>query len=788
MIDGPVERAPDALHFDLRVRGLSFRQQDIPVKGLITVTVPFGKYAPGEFDALQLKHALVIRLITELDWQDRFRNPGVSGLSAFLDSKGQDAMALVKSPFLIERLHENSSFLRGVYEWRQRLEEKISATFSRDTAGVLNAALVGNRYGLSRQTSDKFREGGTFHVLVISGLHITFIGGVVFALTRRLTRKRELQFLIVTSLLWLYTLAVGANASVARAAFMFSFIAFAPIVARRAASLNALSAAGLLLLVWRPSELVNPSFQLTFLSVFAIVGFAWPLLSRLSAIGTWRPTHDTPHPPIVSPWLRTLSESLYWSEQEWRRESTRSTHTYKLFKTPFADALERWHIQRILRYSFATVVVSSCVQLTLAPLLVIHFHRVSLAAFILNIGVSLLMVALIVFAALSMVFGLVSLGLAAPLAQVTNGINWLMVNSVVPFSRLHLGSLRLPEYSGKAAFVYSLYFVPLVLLAIALARWQPLNSTTVATHKLKLRLLVSSYLFILFLLVTHPFSAARQSWLSVDFLDVGQGDAALVTMPGGVTLLIDGGGRPNFFRRDEAAFERDTRSIGDAVVSEFLWQRGLDRVDYILPTHADADHINGLNDVARNFSVRAALVGRMPEADPAFDLFRTTTGEQSIPLVSVGAGDSLQCGDVSMDVLWPPPGRVNSSSRNNDSVVLLIRYGKHSILMTGDIEMNTETILVRQGDKLRADVVKVAHHGSKTSSIRKFIDATDPGFAVISVGRKSMFGHPHAEVVERWVASGAEVLTTGKCGMITVETDGEELQVKTFVGGCRNNR
>ena len=137
--------------------------------------------------------------------------------------------------------------------------------------------------------------------------------------------------------------------------------------------------------------------------------------------------------------------------------------------------------------------------------------------------------------------------------------------------------------------------------------------------------------------------------LRVDFLDVGQGDAALVTMPDGTTLLVDGGGRVDYKRSanrssdvDDEPFERDARSVGEMVVSEYLWWRGLDRVDYILATHADTDHIDGLNDVVQNFSVRAAFVGRTPARDAEYARFARTAAGVGVPLYTIGRGDLLQ--------------------------------------------------------------------------------------------------------------------------------------------------
>jgi competence protein ComEC len=251
-------------------------------------------------------------------------------------------------------------------------------------------------------------------------------------------------------------------------------------------------------------------------------------------------------------------------------------------------------------------------------------------------------------------------------------------------------------------------------------------------------------------------------------------------MPDGRTLLVDGGGRPRF--RSAAAFERETRSIGESVVSEYLWWRGLERVDYVLATHADADHIDGLNDVVRNFAVNTALVGRTPANDPEFaKFFQSLTHTH---LQTVQSGDVIRFGEVELHVLWPQVG--GTQYTNDDSVVLKLKFRERSILLTGDIEKKAEAALL--APDLRADVVKVPHHGSKTSSTTAFVSATNPRFAIISVGRDSMFGHPHAEVVERWKQAGADVLTTGKCGTITVKTDGTDLSVRGFVPtpGCQN--
>src|SRR6185436_5010204 len=234
---------------------------------------------------------------------------------------------------------DDARVFRGLsllYDCRERLQREIDSRFTAETAGVLDAALLGNHYNLSRDASESFREGGTFHVLVISGLHISFIGGVVFLMVRRLSKRRLVQFVAPSTVVWAYSLAVGAEASVLRAALMFTFAGFASIVFRQASSRKALGGAALVLLVWSPKELFDPSFQLTFLSVLAIVVIAWPVLQKLSAIGAWHPTSATPYPPACSRGVRAFCELLFWSERQWQQELDHSSHHCRLFKVRLA--------------------------------------------------------------------------------------------------------------------------------------------------------------------------------------------------------------------------------------------------------------------------------------------------------------------------------------------------------------------------------------------------------------------------------------------------------------------
>lgn len=811
-LTGAVERAPeiapDGFFVELKVDRIRFGGNETNASGAVQLFAPVRDLGAYEkYDALELRRGARVRVMTSLERAEEFRNPGANLRTEFLERQGFDAAGAIKSPILVERLDDERVALPLAWleRWRASLHERLGETFSSEAAGVLQAAMLGNRYGLSRASAERFREGGTFHVLVISGLHISFLGGLSLWLARKLTRRRALQFAAAVAPLWAYAVAVGAGASVVRAALMFTLVALAPVVRRRADSLNALGGAALALLVYRPSDLFDPSFQLTFLSVLAIVTLGWTLLSRLREVGAWRPTRSTPYPPDCPRWFRALAETLFWSERAWARESARDVYSYKLFKTGAALRLERLRLQRPLRYAFAAVVVSASVQVVMLPLLVIYFHRLSLAALALNVFVGALMALASLTSLAAIAIASVSHTLAAPLVLTVERAVWLMSHSVDPFSRARAASLRVPDYEGLRACVYVFYYLPLAALVLALARWRPLGVADAkddahqAASRRRARVRRAAWVAFAasaLVVVAHPLSASRtEGRLRVDFLDVGQGDAALLTMPDGSTLLVDGGGRPNFGARGDdtetARFERDARGIGDAVVSEFLWSRGLDRIDYLLATHAHADHIDGLKDVARNFRVRAALVARTPPGAVEYAEFAAAMRASNVPVRLVARGDAMRFGAATVEVLYPPPSSSSTDegaadagalpSGNDDSVVLRVRYGTRCFLLTGDIERGAEGALVAAGDELRCDVLKVAHHGSRTSSTVPFVAAARPAFAVVSVGLASPFGHPDAAVVERWRASGAQVLQTGRRGTISFTTDGHDLRVETFV-------
>jgi competence protein ComEC len=279
------------------------------------------------------------------------------------------------------------------------------------------------------------------------------------------------------------------------------------------------------------------------------------------------------------------------------------------------------------------------------------------------------------------------------------------------------------------------------------------------------------------LIVGLSLAAAVLAWLAVlqlpdgrlhvAFLDIGQGDAILITMPSGQQILVDGGPSPADL----------TTALGREMP---FWDRSLDAV---VMTHADADHITGLVDVLDRTRVDHWLDSGQPDDDPLYVQCQRLLEEKGVPRHAVQRGSSLVLEQgIVLEVLHPPPEAVagTEAGANNSSVVLRLAWGKASFLLTGDIEAEAEQVLLESGQPLQATVLKVAHHGSGGSSTAGFLSAAAPRYAVISAGADNRFGHPQEAVLDRLAALGdVTVLRTDQAGTVEFVTDGQRLWVRT---------
>jgi len=280
------------------------------------------------------------------------------------------------------------------------------------------------------------------------------------------------------------------------------------------------------------------------------------------------------------------------------------------------------------------------------------------------------------------------------------------------------------------------------------------------------------------LMLWHPFApSVSAGQLEMTVIDVGQGDSILLNFPGGRRMLIDGGGIPAFGRQ-----ARSQLDIGEDVVAPYLWDRGIRRLDVIALSHAHDDHIGGLPSLIAAFRPRELWTGATPDS-PSWREVCRAAARFGVRIVPRSAPQHIDYSGAGIEVLAPFSDYLPADvPKNNDSLVLRVGFGRHRFLLTGDIEKQVERRMLEENELDPADVLKVAHHGSKTSSTEELLDRVHPVFALISAGFENSYGHPHRDVTERLSGHHAAVLRTDRDGLISIHSDGRRLTVESYSG------
>ncbi len=681
-----------------------------------------------------------------------FQNPGAFDYQGFLARTNIYWTAFIPggASVKIQPGRCGSRPLAIIFGLRTAALNRIDELYAGDSyaTGMMEATLIGETSKLDRIWTEHFRRTGTYHMLVIDGLHITVLAAFLLLLLR-ICQIPEITALGFTACgAWIYALVSGWNAPALRAAGGFTLYVAARYFYRRGRFMNLLAFAALVYLVIDPGQLFEPGFQLSFLAVAAIGAFAAPVLEGSSAPfsrglhGIAEASRDPRLPPRAAAFrleLRLLAETLRY---------------YLLIP-------EKWILlalafcARLAFYAWEIAVVSTAIQIAAALPMAVYFHRISLTGFSANILVVPL------------------LGLVIPLGFVAVFTGWQFTARLAEWllkageriADWHTGFEPNWRVPGPPLWLALAFSLSLVLLAWAIRRskrWTGASGVVV---------------LILFALVFwHPFPPSlHPRQLELTAIDVGQGDSLLVAFPNSKLMLIDGGGVLSFGRRPKSRFD-----TGEDVVSPYLWTRSIRKIDILVLTHAHDDHAGGLPAIIENFHPRELWTGATP-ASPAWSAVRKAALAENTKIVAMTSGECFQYGDAQIDVLSPPADyRPGDSPKNNDSLALRVTYGRRAFLLTGDMEKPMESRLLASRLPVRADVLKVGHHGSNTSSTNPFLDAVAPTFAVISDGFENSFHHPNPLVLGRLAAHRAEVLRTDEQGLITVRTDGRRIWVETF--------
>ena len=603
----------------------------------------------------------------------------------------------------------------------------LNATVPEPEAALGAGILLGVRASIAPEINDAFATAGLTHVVAISGWNIAIVAALVAAMARPLERRpggRWTTTIVAAGTVGGYVVLTGASPSVVRAALMAGAMLVARLGGSRAHAASALGLAALLMLLVAPAVLWDVGFQLSLLATGGLIWFGARIERRLPGWPAW----------IREPVALTLAA-----------------------------------------------------QLTTLPVILVNFERLSLVAPLANVLVVPFVPVAMLFSAVAAVAGAIDAALAHPpligdtIGWLAGGAAWLVLRVIVSVG-IAVASLPYAAVAASLPAPLAVAWLPILGLAswalggdtdgtaTPLAERTPGRAALVARRVLR-PLAVAAALVAVLLAIT--IGSRPDGHLHVTVLDIGQGDAILVEAPDGATMLIDGGPDP----------ELTLRRLG-ANLPFFVR-----RIDLLVLSHPHQDHVAGLVEVLARFRVGAVLHAGIGFENTAHDhLMADSAQEPSASVVLARAGQRFALSPTtSLDVVYPtaadaaaplPEGDIN-----NGSVVMVLRHGGFSALLTGDAEAPVEATLLDRGLLPPIDLLKVGHHGSTSSTTPGLLDAVRPGVAVISSGEGNEYGHPAPETLATLASRpGIAVFRTDLHGDVEVATDGRSYRVRTDAG------
>lgn len=716
---------------DLSLAPVSGTSPPLAVSGGIQINI-YGRgngaekrFAPGDR----------IALTGEIRPFRSFRNPG--GFDYTRHMAWQDIWGSVSiSAAKIKNLSSSPRYFQARLDTiREQLRSLIRRASDGDAEAVLAALVIGDREGITPALRTAFSRAGVSHVLAISGLHVGVVAAAAFGffnwllsfwrplLMRAWTRKGAALAAVFPVVF--YGVIAGMSPSTQRAVVMVVVFLLTFLIEREQDLFNTIALAALLILILHPPTLFSISFQLSFAAVLAI------------AFGMWA------------------------------------------FREPIASSLQTKN--RMIRFAGGLFLVTLFAVVGTAPLVMHYFNLFSLAGLFANLVVVPIMGSLVVSIGLfsALVLYPVSDRLALwgfqccdmLLRPVIRFVAWL---AEMPWSAVPAVTPSILEM----ACWYLLAAGGVLLLARKNKGCSVINPTA---RRWWPRVLAAAGLV---LAADAGYWAYQRFWnpdFRVTVLDVGQGNAALLELPGGRCAVIDGGGFS-----DNAVFD-----VGERVVAPYLWRNKIRTVDTVILTHPDADHLNGLLYLLKHFHVKEVISTHQPSESAAYREFLDLIRDQGIRHPNPGELDNprLQNG-VSLRFYCPfaPPAgtgdgfaKADSPDANNHSLVVRAAFGGFSILFPGDIERAAEAKLRDVfPEHLRSTILIAPHHGSNTSSTPEFLDAVRPSAVIISSGKPDRF--PSPKVLDRYRHKHYQIYRTDENGAVRIVMDGKGMRITSMVG------
>lgn len=618
--------------------------------------------------------------------------------------------------------------LEWVYSIRNHFSQTLSKVLPEPQASLAQGIILGKSGNIPPSLRDDFIRSGTAHLLAISGLHLSILAGILLSIgTRLFGRRHYLYIWLALGTIWLYVLLTGMHTPIVRGAIMASLFLTAELLGRQRSAITALTFAAAIMAGISPYILGDAAFQLSFLAMAGLVFFF--------------------------PMFRTLG-----------RKAVRAT---------LGEEGTAVSIANITSDSLSATMAAI---IAVWPIVAYYFGIISLVGPLATFLALPSLPGIIITGALTGILGLVAL----PAAQVMGWLAWLFLLYIMAI----VGGLATPTLSSIEVGPIDTTLIWAYYLTLAAAIWlkgQRRLTDTIPRVAIRLRSGANTSfnltsrlpkkwvlppLLLTAILVSFTAAAMPDDSLHVSFLDVGEGDAILIQKRN-QQVIIDGGPSPQAI----------TLELGSRMP---FWDR---TIDLLILTHPHQDHSAGLVEILQRFAVRQVLYPELHYESPTYDKWLELIEEKNIKHTTAQTGQQIDLGGGAViEVLNPQITHLGDtgSDVDNNSVVLRLSSGNVSFLFTADIMREAEWELVQKRADLASTVLKVAHHGSDTSTTPEFLTVVDPQVAVISAGEDNKFGHPSDEVLDRLKEriNQQNIYRTDEHGTIEFITNGERLWVE----------